>query len=192
MSAHIFCSIWPINRTLSDSTTPGQTGPGSNDNKRVLLVPQISKDVASSEKDLMSNPGTRWWGSYPCAEMQSVNSIAEAGRVEMNFEIMAMKEYSTHPRSPEQEFHRKMQFSLLSSIYISEPTACDTTSIFQVPQIELYALGRNFFHLLPILLTYLFSKLFFLVWYKARNIGHPVIIKLTCCALKYEVYLCQM
>ena len=36
-------SIWPIDETLTGTTTPGQGGPGSNGNKEVLHTPQISK-----------------------------------------------------------------------------------------------------------------------------------------------------
>ena len=32
-------SIWLIDRTLSGATTPGQSGPGSNDNEGVLCIP---------------------------------------------------------------------------------------------------------------------------------------------------------
>ena len=39
---HTVCSIWPIDRTLSVATTPGQIGPGSNGNEGVLYIPQIS------------------------------------------------------------------------------------------------------------------------------------------------------
>ena len=35
-----FSSIWPIDRTLSDTTTPGHSGPGSNSNEVVLRIPQ--------------------------------------------------------------------------------------------------------------------------------------------------------
>ena len=41
--AYIVCSIWPIDRTLSGATTLGQNGLGSNGNKGVLHIPQISK-----------------------------------------------------------------------------------------------------------------------------------------------------
>ena len=34
--------IWPIDRTLSDATTPGESGPGSDGNVGVLHVPQSS------------------------------------------------------------------------------------------------------------------------------------------------------
>ena len=33
-------SIWPIDMTLSGATTPGQSGPGSDDNEKVLRISQ--------------------------------------------------------------------------------------------------------------------------------------------------------
>ena len=33
-------SIWSIDRTLSNATTPGQSGPGSNSNEGVVHIPQ--------------------------------------------------------------------------------------------------------------------------------------------------------
>ena len=41
ISTH-FSSIWPIDRTLSGATTPGQSGPGSDGNEGVLRIPQNS------------------------------------------------------------------------------------------------------------------------------------------------------
>ena len=37
-----FSSIWPIDRTLSGATTPGQSGPGSDGNEGVLHIPVYS------------------------------------------------------------------------------------------------------------------------------------------------------
>ena len=34
-----FNSIWPLDRTLSDATTPGQSVPESNGNEGVLHIP---------------------------------------------------------------------------------------------------------------------------------------------------------
>ena len=53
---HTVCSIWTIDRTLSGTTDPGQSGPGSNSNKGVLYIPQISKAGASLSDCLMSYP----------------------------------------------------------------------------------------------------------------------------------------
>ena len=55
-------SIWPIDKTLSDATTLGQSGPGSNGNERVLCIPQNSSITGASQSDcLMSYQDIRWW-----------------------------------------------------------------------------------------------------------------------------------
>ena len=36
-------SIWPIDWTQSDTTTPGQSEPGSDANDEVLQIPQSSR-----------------------------------------------------------------------------------------------------------------------------------------------------
>ena len=52
-----FSSISPIDRTLSDATTPGQSGPGSDGNEKVLHIPQSSSITGSSPSDcLVSYP----------------------------------------------------------------------------------------------------------------------------------------
>ena len=50
-------SIWPIDRTLSDATTQGQSGPRSNGNEGVLHISQGSRTGASPSGSLMSYPG---------------------------------------------------------------------------------------------------------------------------------------
>ena len=67
-------SIWPIDMTLSGTTTPGQSGPESNGNEGVLHFLQISKDGSSPSDCLMSYPRHLLGESYPSAEMQSVYS----------------------------------------------------------------------------------------------------------------------
>ena len=53
-----FDSIWPIDRTLSDATTLGQSGPGSNGNEEVLHIPQSSSITRTSPSDcIVSYPG---------------------------------------------------------------------------------------------------------------------------------------
>ena len=52
------CSIWSIDRTLSDATTLGQSGPGNNGNEGVLCIPQSSSITIVSPLDcLVPNPG---------------------------------------------------------------------------------------------------------------------------------------
>ena len=73
-------SIWPIDRTLSDTTTLGQSGLGSNGNGRVLHIPQ-SITGASPSDCLVSSPGHllgEVGESYPSAEMQLVYFAALA------------------------------------------------------------------------------------------------------------------
>ena len=53
----IICSIWLIDRTLSNATTPGQSGSGRNGNEEVLHIPLISKAGASPSNCLMSYSG---------------------------------------------------------------------------------------------------------------------------------------
>ena len=45
-------NVWPIDRTLSGTTTPGQSGPGSNGNKGVLCIPQSSCITGASPVDI--------------------------------------------------------------------------------------------------------------------------------------------
>ena len=71
--------IWPMNRTLSGITTPGQSGPGSNGNEEVLHIRQISEPGASPLDGLMLYSGhSLGRRSYPSIEMQSVYCTAPA------------------------------------------------------------------------------------------------------------------
>ena len=64
---------------LSGATTPGQNGPGSEDNERVLCIPQSSSTAGTSPSDcLVSYSGHSLGGGYPSAEVQSVYSTAPA------------------------------------------------------------------------------------------------------------------
>ena len=68
-----------MERVLSDATTPGQCGPGSNGNKGILRIPQNSRITETSPSDcLVSYLGNSFGGvgSYPCAEVESVYSTA--------------------------------------------------------------------------------------------------------------------
>ena len=69
-------SFWPIDRTLSGATTPCQT-PGSDNNEKVLSIPQNSSiTIASPSDSLLSYPGHILREPYPFAEKQSVYSAA--------------------------------------------------------------------------------------------------------------------
>ena len=82
-----FRSIWPIDRTISDTITLGQSGPGSNGNKGVLCILQSSSITGASLSDyLESYPGHSLGKSYPSAEKQSVCSTAPADWTNIAFE----------------------------------------------------------------------------------------------------------
>ena len=52
------CSLWPIDRTLHDTTIPGQNRPGCDSNKGILSIPQsLWSTGASSLECLISYPG---------------------------------------------------------------------------------------------------------------------------------------
>ena len=53
-----------MDRTLSGATTPGQSGPGSDDNEDLLRILQSSMINGASPSDcLVSYPGHSWEGS---------------------------------------------------------------------------------------------------------------------------------
>ena len=71
--------MWPIDKTLSGATTPGQSGPGSDDNEKVLCSLQSSSITGTSPSDcLVSYQDTRLESLTPSAEMLSVYSTAPA------------------------------------------------------------------------------------------------------------------
>ena len=72
-----FSSIWPIDRTLSDATTLGHSGPGSDGNEGVLQIPQICS-ITEASTIIVSYPGHSLVESYPSAEKQLVYSTAPA------------------------------------------------------------------------------------------------------------------
>ena len=46
-------SIWPTDRTLSGTITPGQSGPGSYGYEGVLCIPQSSSITEASPSDCL-------------------------------------------------------------------------------------------------------------------------------------------
>ena len=73
-----FSSIWPIDRTWSGATTPDQSGPGSDDNERVLRIPQSSSITGTSLLYCLGSYTGHLFGggSYLSAKKQSVYSTA--------------------------------------------------------------------------------------------------------------------
>ena len=77
----LFSSIWPIDRTLSVTTNPGQSGPESDGSKEVLRILQNFTVTGISPSDcFVSYPGHSVRESYPSAEMQSVYSTASTDK----------------------------------------------------------------------------------------------------------------
>ena len=69
--------IWPIDRTISGVTTPGQCEPGSNANEEVLHRPQSSNITEASTSDsFVLYLGHLLRKSYSFAEIPSVYSAA--------------------------------------------------------------------------------------------------------------------
>ena len=67
--------IWPIDRTLSGATTPGQSGPGSDWIEGELSIRLSSGITEVSASDcLMSYSRLIGGVSYPYSEIQSVYS----------------------------------------------------------------------------------------------------------------------
>ena len=70
-----FSSIWPIDRTLSGATTPGQSGRGNDGNEGVFRIPQGSSITGTLPSDcLVSYPRHLLGESYPSAEVHLVYS----------------------------------------------------------------------------------------------------------------------
>ena len=69
--------VYLIDRTLSDSTTPGQIGSGSDGDEGVLHIPQSFSITRASPSDCLLSYARHLLGeSYPTAKMQSVYSAA--------------------------------------------------------------------------------------------------------------------
>ena len=77
-------SIWLIDRTLLDATTPGQSGPGSNDNDGALRIPQSSSITGASPSDcFVSYPDPRLfsWAVWHSCPMGARNQEQTRGRI---------------------------------------------------------------------------------------------------------------
>ena len=85
-------SIRPIEKTLSGTTTPGQSGPVSDSNEEVLQIPQSPSITGASPSDcLVSYLAHSLGESYPTTEMQSVYSTASADWAISQPEIFQLK-----------------------------------------------------------------------------------------------------
>ena len=80
-------SIWPIDRTLSDSTTPVQSGPWSKGNDEVLCIPQSSNTTGAQPSDcLVSYQGHLLEESYTFAKMHHHHHhVVPLARISLTF-----------------------------------------------------------------------------------------------------------
>ena len=88
-----FSSVWSIDRTLSDASTLGWGGPGSDGNEGVLCILQSSSITGTSPSDCLVSYPEHSLGevSYISAEKQSAYSNASA-----NWAIKSFKKISCH------------------------------------------------------------------------------------------------
>ena len=83
-------SIWRIDRTLSDATTPNRCWPGSNGNKRVLLIPRSSTTEVPPSDGFCT--GQSLGGSYSSVETQlvyfttPVDLVSTSGQLQWSIE----------------------------------------------------------------------------------------------------------
>ena len=79
----LFSSIWPIERTLSGATTPGQSWPGSDGKEGVLHFPQSSSITGTSPSDYLAwYPGHSLKGEYYPSAVGVFYSPSRLGIVE--------------------------------------------------------------------------------------------------------------
>ena len=72
-----FSSIWAIDKSLSGTTTPGQSEPGSDSNEGVRRIPLSSRITRSSPLDCLVSYSVEF---YISVEMQWVYSTTPADR----------------------------------------------------------------------------------------------------------------
>ena len=79
-----FSSILSLDRALSGATILGQSGPGNNDNKEVLCIPQSLSITGTSLSDcLVSYPGHSFGGGLTPLQRCSVYSTAPTDWAEL-------------------------------------------------------------------------------------------------------------
>ena len=83
-----FTSFWPIERTLSSATTPGQNGSRRDGNKGVLKAPALLEP--HHQIDLCHIQDTRSGSSYFSAEKQSMHFIALIDRYGRKIEFFIL------------------------------------------------------------------------------------------------------
>ena len=97
-------SMWPIDRTWSGATTPGQSGPGSNGNEEVLHIPQSSKTRASTSESFVISRTLIGVGFYSYAKIQLVYSTAPA-------------DWATSVKKKERKVEKELVFHQYGKLY---------------------------------------------------------------------------
>ena len=93
-----FSSIWPIDKTLSGATTPGQSGYGSDDNEAILRIPQITIRLFSVvSKTLVGEtlPLFRVAVSVFYSPSQRGNISGDITSLTVELKVTATRQYST-------------------------------------------------------------------------------------------------
>ena len=100
-------SIWPIDKTLSGATTPGQSGTRSDGNEDVLCIPQSSSITGATSSDcLMSYVGHSLEESI---ENQSVYSEAPADCVTLRDSYPSTEMQSVYSAAPTDSTNRQVK-----------------------------------------------------------------------------------
>ena len=107
-------SIQPTERTLSVATIPEESGPGSNGNAGILLIPQSSSITGISPLDCLMSYHWEWGASYLSAEMQLVYSTAPADRAKRISRFILFSKYLCYVKykQPPQELNSYRQVHL--------------------------------------------------------------------------------
>ena len=71
-----FSSIWPVDRTISGATTPGQSGPGNNSIEGVICILQSSSSSKFTQLDcLLSYPGHLLGGGLISSKLNAIDAL---------------------------------------------------------------------------------------------------------------------
>ena len=84
-------SIWSIDGILTDTTTPDQSGAGSNDNEGILHIPQSSMTGAIPSSDLVSYNRTLVGGRILPLYRDAVNVFDSPSQLGLNTKGIILK-----------------------------------------------------------------------------------------------------
>ena len=128
-NTHLFehRSFWPIDRTLTYTTTLDLSEPGRNVNEEMLNIPQSSRSGASSSDSLVSHPRHSLVWDYLSAEMESAYSTIPAELAENRWIHAFIKGITTKGNK-----QRRPRFELYSSIQLAHNDNRYTKSVTSV------------------------------------------------------------